>query len=90
MGIGVAVVGLAPASSLAALGTMNRVAGDVLLGLGAFLTAVVVGWFMDDPMAELSKGASALVRRSLPVWFFTMRYLLPVVTGGVLYFMLFG
>lgn len=90
VGVAVALVGLVPANSLAALATMNRVAGDIFLGLGAFLTVVVVGWFVDDPLAELRKGASPLVRRTLPAWLFLMRYVLPVVTGAVLYFMLTG
>lgn len=88
VGAGVALVGLAPATSLTALGAMNRIGGDIFLGLGAFLTVIAVGWFMEDPVAELSRGASPVARWTLPAWRFVIRWMLPAVTGGVLYFML--
>lgn len=88
VGAGIGVVGLVPSFSLSALGAMNTLVGEVMLPLGAFLTVIVVGWVMEDPVEELGKGASPTIRRTLPAWYFVVRWVLPVVTGGVLYFTL--
>ncbi|RMH15077.1 MAG: hypothetical protein D6701_10405, partial [Gemmatimonadetes bacterium] len=58
------------------------------LAIGAFLTAIVVGWFMKDPVSELAEGASPLVARTLPIWYFVVRYVLPIATGAVLWVMI--
>lgn len=88
MGGGIAILGIAPAMSLSILGKMNSIAGELFLALGAFLTVIVVGWIMDDPIAELSKGASPLMKKTLPAWYFMVRYILPVATGAVLVLMI--
>lgn len=88
VGGGVAVLGLLPAFSLQALGTMNVLAGDVALGIGAFLLTLGVGWFMDDPVSELARGAPRWIRPWLPGWHFAVRWVAPVVTGGVLFLMI--
>lgn len=87
VGAAIAVVGIAPAYSLGILGKMNMIAGEIFLALGAFLTVILVGWVMDDPTGELAEGASPGVKKSLPAWFFVMKYVLPVITGAVLVMM---
>lgn len=88
IGGGIAIVGIAPAMSLRILGQMNSIAGELFLGLGAFLTVIAVGWIMDDPVSELADGASPFVQKMLPIWYGVVRYVLPVITGGVLVIMI--
>ncbi|RMH20159.1 MAG: sodium-dependent transporter, partial [Gemmatimonadetes bacterium] len=58
---GIALLGLLPAFNIQWLVQMNSIAGELFLAIGAFLTAIVVGWFMKDPVSELAEGASPLV-----------------------------
>lgn len=88
MGGGIAIAGIAPAMSLNILGQMNSIAGELFLALGAFLTVIAVGWIMDDPVSELADGASPFIRKMLPIWYGVVRYVLPVITGGVLVIMI--
>ncbi len=88
MGAAIAVVGLAPAFDIQWLVRMNNWAGTLFLGIGAFATVVFVGWFMDDPVGELAVGAGTLTRKTLRLWYLLTKYVLPVITGTVLYFMI--
>ncbi|MFQ5890472.1 MAG: sodium-dependent transporter [Gemmatimonadota bacterium] len=88
VGLGVALLGIAPAYSLRVLASMNEIAGGLLLGLGAFLITIAVGWFMHDPVAELADGAGPLTRKLLPGWYFLIRFVMPVITGFVFYSMI--
>jgi len=88
VGGAIAVVGLAPAFDIQWLVRMNNWAGTLFLGIGAFATVIFVGWFMEDPVAELADGASSLTKKTLQAWYQLTRYVLPIVTGTVLYFMI--
>jgi neurotransmitter:Na+ symporter, NSS family len=88
VGIGIALVGLAPAYDIRILAQMNSIAGELVLAIGAFATAIIVGWVMDDPVAELEKGASPMIKATLPIWYFVVRFVLPIITGGVLFLMI--
>ncbi len=87
VGAGIAVTGLAPAYDSSVIAIMNSMAGDLALGVGVFATVIIVGWLMEDPVAELEQGASQLVRATLPMWYFGVRFVLPIITGTVLFLM---
>lgn len=84
----VVLLGLAPSFSLSVLSLMNTVAGEIALALGAFLTVIAVGWFVQNPDEELRKGGNATTRWLTPGWLAVVRYVLPIVTGAVLVFMI--
>jgi NSS family neurotransmitter:Na+ symporter len=86
----VVLLGLAPSFSLSVLSLMNTVAGEMALALGAFLTVIAVGWFVQNPDEELRKGGNATTRGLAPGWLAVVRFVLPVVTGAVLAFMIWG
>lgn len=87
-GAAVAVAGLAPAHSLGVLGLLNTVAGEIMLAAGALAIAVVVGWVVPDPVAELEKGAGRRIRRLLPLWLLALRWVVTPITLLVLLLML--
>ncbi len=76
-GLAIALVGLAPASSLGALAIMDRVAGEMLVVAGVFAMSLLVGWRMEDPARELLEGASPSFQRLVPFALFLVRYLIP-------------
>ena len=82
--------GLAPAFNIQWLVRMNNWAGTLFLGVGAFATVVFVGWFMDDPVSELAEGAGPVTKKTLNAWYMLTKYVLPIITGLVLYFMIRG
>ena len=88
IGGAVALVGILPALDIQWLVRMNNWAGTLFLGVGAFATVIFVGWFMDDPVAELAIGAGPLTKKTLGLWFMVTKYVLPIITGTVLYFMI--
>jgi neurotransmitter:Na+ symporter, NSS family len=88
IGAGIAIVGIAPAYKISILGQMNSIAGELFLGIGAFLTVIIVGWVMDDPVAELEEGCSGFLAKSLPLWRFVVKFILPLITGAVLVIMI--
>ena len=87
VGVGVSASGVLPALSLPALSFLNKLAGDLFLGIGALCIAVIVGWVMPDPLQELGLGISPVFRRALPVWRFLIRFVVPVIAALVLVFM---
>jgi SNF family Na+-dependent transporter len=56
----IAVLGLPAARSLAILGLMDQVAGNVFLLAGGLGLSVFVGWVMADPIGEVSQGADGV------------------------------
>jgi len=86
-GIGVALLGLLPATDLDALGLMDKIAGEFALLLGTLLIAVVGGWIARDKLlAELVEGASPFWKRQLPRIVAVLRYVVPVLIAIVLFF----
>ena len=88
VGTGIAVIGLAPAYDISILAMMNSIAGELALGIGAFATVIIVGWVMHNPIEELEQGASPMVKATLPIWYFVVRFILPIITGAVLFLMI--
>jgi NSS family neurotransmitter:Na+ symporter len=88
VGAGIAVIGLAPAYDISILAMMNSIAGELALGIGAFATVIIVGWVMHNPIEELEQGASPMVKSTLPIWYFVVRFILPIITGAVLFLMI--
>lgn len=76
-GILIAIIGLAPASNLDILGALDAVASDVLLPLGGFLLAILVGWRMPDAIEIVGRGASPATLRLLNGWRWTLRLAVP-------------
>ena len=70
----IAVIGIAPALSLGALGIMDQVAAELLTVLGVLVIAVLVGWVMKHPEEEFRIGASPRVVRLIPAARFLIRY----------------
>ena len=85
-GVIAAAAGILPASSLAALGTMDKIAGEIFVVAGALGSLVLGGWFLRKPLDELRAGASPLFARIVPGLVFTIRYLAPVFVAIVLWF----
>lgn len=85
-GLIAAAAGVLPASSLSALGTMDRIAGEIFVVAGALGSLVLAGWMLKEPLEELRAGASPLFARILPGLVFTIRYLAPVFVAIVLWF----
>lgn len=83
-GAAIAAVGLAPALSLDVLSLLDQVAGELLVVFGTFAMVVLVGRRMEAPEEELLRGAGAF-RRFVPAAVFTVRWVLPVVVGAVLF-----
>jgi neurotransmitter:Na+ symporter, NSS family len=88
IGSGIALVGLLPAYDIQWLIRMNSIAGELFLGIGAFCTVIIVGWVMDDPEAELAEGTSPFLASTLPMWRLIVKFVLPIVTGFVLFTMI--
>lgn len=72
------LIGAPAAFSGAYLGLMDAFAGEFLLVIGGLMLSLFVGWAMDDPIGEVSKGTSGIK------WFFAWRFLLRFVVPAVL------
>jgi NSS family neurotransmitter:Na+ symporter len=82
-GIAILVVGLPSAFSLNALGLFDKIAGEFLLVVGAFVLALYVGWRMPDPVGELALGFRR--PRLLKGWYWIVRVVAPIVLAVVIY-----
>lgn len=80
----IALIGLAPATNIDALGAMDATASEVFLPLGGLGMAVFVGWLMKDPMQEVLEGSGPGARPWLSVWIWLLRILAPVALVVVL------
>ena len=77
-GGGAAIIGIFPAMSQDILGHMDKISGELLVIFGALGMALLGGWVMKDPQAELAAGAAPWARRLIPALLFLIRYLIPV------------
>jgi len=85
-GVIAAAAGILPASSISALGMMDKIASEVFVVAGALGSLVLAGWMLKDPLEEIRTGASPLFTRIAPGLIFTIRYLAPVFVAVVLLF----
>jgi NSS family neurotransmitter:Na+ symporter len=85
-GLIAAGAGILPASSLSALGTMDKIAGEIFVVAGALGSLVLAGWILREPLEEIRTGASPLFARIVPGLMFTIRYLAPLFVAIVLWF----
>ncbi|MCZ6463935.1 MAG: sodium-dependent transporter [Proteobacteria bacterium] len=83
VGPAIALVGIPAALSLDVLGTMDQIAGNLLLVLGGLFLAVFVGWVMRDPMAEVQPGAEGVGWFAL--WRWLLRIPVPIILVIVLW-----
>jgi len=79
MGAVIAGVGVWPALSGGALTVYDAVTGNVLLPLGGLGLALVVGWRMKEPVAELIKGTGPGLAPFYRGWLWIMRIVVPVL-----------
>ncbi|MCK5324426.1 MAG: sodium-dependent transporter [Woeseiaceae bacterium] len=84
-GVLAAAAGILPASSLSALGMMDKIASEVFVIAGALGSLVLAGWILKNPLEEIHTGASPLFARIAPGLMFTIRYLAPAFVAIVLW-----
>lgn len=90
MALLITVLGVGSAFSTDFLGLIDGITADFLIILGALCIVVFVGWFMDDPAAELRLGAQGRFAAVVPLVMGVIRYVLPVVIFIVLIFSVEG
>lgn len=83
-GVIIAVLGIPSAFSLDVLSVADQVAGNVFLLGGGLLLAVFVGWVMEDPVAEVRKGAPDVTW--FPAWRSALRWVVPALLLLILAF----
>lgn len=83
-GAGIALAGIPSALDLTVLGLLDQIVGNVFLVVGALSISLFVGWRMEDPMAEVRKGAGPL--DWLPAWRGFLRWVVPAFLIFVLFF----
>jgi len=85
----IAALGIIPALSIDSLGLMDKLAGELLLVLGALATALLAGWSAREAVDdELRSGASPFWVRQVPRILTILRFVVPPVVAVVLYFSL--
>jgi neurotransmitter:Na+ symporter, NSS family len=90
-GIAIALLGIAPASSLDVLGAMDAVASEVFLPLGGLGLAMLVGWGPPSRRIEaFTDGASPAIRALMDGWLWTLRVAVPPFLVVVLYYTIPG
>ncbi len=82
LGAAIALLGVPAATSLEVLGWMDRLAGNLFLVFGGLALSLFVGWRMDDPVGQVSRGAEQV--RGLAGWRWLLRIPVPLVLGYVL------
>jgi NSS family neurotransmitter:Na+ symporter len=88
-GTAIAALGIIPALSIDSLGLMDKLAGELLLVVGALATALLAGWSAREAVDdELRAGASPFWVRQVPRILTILRFVVPPVVAVVLYFSL--
>lgn len=83
-GVVITLVGLLSAVDTDILGVIDAVAGQFFLVVGGLGMAILVGWVMKDPAAELLDGASPLFASIVPAVLFILRWVAPILILFVL------
>jgi NSS family neurotransmitter:Na+ symporter len=85
----VTVIGILPATSIEALGLMDKIAGELMLVGGVLVISIVAGWAARRPVEEeLAKGASPFWARQAPRVVAVLRWFVPPVVALILFFSL--
>ena len=70
--------------------SFDFISGNVLFVLTAFLCCIYVGWVMkDEAIDELSNGGK-IKSKWIKIWFYYVKFIVPVVIGAIFYFGLVG
>ena len=70
--------------------SFDFISGNVLFVLTAFLCCVYVGWVMkDEAINELSNGGK-IKSKWIKIWFYYVKFIVPVVIGAIFYFGIVG
>jgi NSS family neurotransmitter:Na+ symporter len=77
MGVTIAALGIPSAWSTDFLGVVDTVANNLFLLGGGLALSVFVGWVMDDPVAEVSRGTSGI--RWFGLWRTLLRFVAPLL-----------
>jgi neurotransmitter:Na+ symporter, NSS family len=81
-GVIITIVGIPSALDLNWLTIYDSITGKVFLVLGGLMISLFVGWRMNDPEGEVSRGAASTFW--LPVWKFWLRFVIPAVLALIL------
>ena len=70
--------------------SFDFISGNVLFVLTAFLCCIYVGWVMkDEAINELSNGGK-IKSKWIKIWFYYVKFIVPVVIGAIFYFGIVG
>ena len=84
--ITIGLMGLPAALDINVLGLMDQIGGNVFLVFGGLMLSLFVGFAMKDPIGEVSAGTDGI--RWFFAWRFLLRFVVPLLLGFVLYFLL--
>ncbi|MEN8183297.1 MAG: sodium-dependent transporter [Myxococcota bacterium] len=84
LGGAIALLGVPAALDLEVLGTMDQLAGNLFLIAGGLSLSLFVGWRMEDPLGEVSRGAEGV--RWFFLWRSLLRWVVPAFLAVVLVF----
>jgi neurotransmitter:Na+ symporter, NSS family len=84
LGAGITLIGIPCAIDLNFLTIYDEIAGEVFLVIGALFIAIFVGWRMDDPVGEVTRGSRW--HAIFPPWRMLLRFVVPPILLVVLYF----
>jgi NSS family neurotransmitter:Na+ symporter len=82
-GLLVLLIGIPCAYSTDVLGLFDAIAGEFLLGVGAFFLAMLVGWIATDIVNEARLGFSH--EGLLKGWLWVVKFLAPIILAVVIY-----
>lgn len=82
-GLVIMLIGIPSAYNLNVLDLFDAVAGEFLLGVGAFFLAIFVGYRMKDPRSEVLDGFNH--KGLVTGWYWVVRILAPIILAIVIY-----
>ncbi len=82
-GIVITLLGIPCAYNQDVLGLFDKIAGEFLLVVGAFILALFVGWRVRDPLNEVRKGFAS--EGLLKGWLWMIRVVVPIILAVVVY-----
>jgi NSS family neurotransmitter:Na+ symporter len=82
-GLVAGLAGLLPAYSPNALAVFDKVAGELMVVVGAFGTALLAGWLLPKPLKELTAPGETAPGASARAIIFVVRWVVPPLVGVV-------